>query len=49
MNPVQLFNPAGLCDPAPNGYSQGAVAPAGVRLVLEGMLVDVEAAAALPG
>lgn len=34
MNAVQLFNPAGLYDPVPNGYSHGASVPAGARLVL---------------
>ncbi|MBE7368996.1 RidA family protein [Ramlibacter pallidus] len=34
MNAIQLFNPAGLYDPVPNGYSHGATVEAGVRLVL---------------
>ncbi len=34
MNPIQLFNPDGLYDPAPNGYSHGAAVAAGARLVL---------------
>lgn len=34
MSAVQLFNPTGLYDPAPNGYSHGAVVPAGARFVL---------------
>jgi enamine deaminase RidA (YjgF/YER057c/UK114 family) len=34
MNAIQLFNPAGLYDPAPNGYSHGACVGAGARLVL---------------
>jgi enamine deaminase RidA (YjgF/YER057c/UK114 family) len=34
MSSVQLFNPAGLYDPVPNGYSHGAQVPAGTRLVL---------------
>lgn len=34
MSSVQLFNPAGLYDPIPNGYSHGAQVRAGSRLVL---------------
>ena len=34
MTTVHLFNPVGLYDPAPNGYSHGATVAAGVRLVL---------------
>ena len=34
MKAIQLFNPAGLYDPVPNGYSHGATVPAGLRLVL---------------
>jgi enamine deaminase RidA (YjgF/YER057c/UK114 family) len=34
MSSVQLFNPAGLYDPVPNGYSHGAQVPAGTRFVL---------------
>lgn len=34
MNGIQLFNPAGLYDPVPNGYSHGASVPAGAHLVL---------------
>jgi enamine deaminase RidA (YjgF/YER057c/UK114 family) len=34
MKSIQLFNPAGLYDPAPNGYSHGAAVAAGTRLVL---------------
>lgn len=34
MNAFQLFNPAGLYDPAPNGYSHGASLGTGARLVL---------------
>jgi enamine deaminase RidA (YjgF/YER057c/UK114 family) len=34
MNHIQLFNPGGLYDPAPNGYSHGAKVDAGARLVL---------------
>jgi enamine deaminase RidA (YjgF/YER057c/UK114 family) len=34
MSSVQLFNPTGLYDPVPNGYSHGAAVAAGARLIL---------------
>lgn len=34
MNTLQLINPPGLYDPAPNGYSHLAIVPPGSRLVL---------------
>ncbi len=34
MTPIQLINPPGLYDPAPNGYSHLAIVPPGSRLVL---------------
>ncbi|MBT2300149.1 RidA family protein [Variovorax paradoxus] len=34
MTTIQLINPPGLYDPAPNGYSHLAIVPPGSRLVL---------------
>lgn len=33
VQPIQFINPAGLYDPAPNGYTHIAIAPPGARIV----------------